>query len=422
MRILQVLHWFLPQHTAGSEVYTYQLARELAQRHEVALYCREEGHPERELAAKDDAYAGLPVHRVYCNAPPGSTQLARRALARFRNPRIAHDFAAYLDRYAGGGPDVVHFQHLFKLSGELISICRRRGISTVVTLHDYWFLCYNGQLLRPGLRPCSGPLGGVRCPGCAELPLRPWQRWALAPALWPLFIYQTRYLRRCLRQADALISPSAYLAEVFARHGFRGRVRVSDNGSDVSWQVSEGRTPHTPLRFGYIGTIAPHKGLHVLLDAWAGLSGAAELWVYGSAGADAAYAQALQARELPGVRFQGPFAHADIARVLAELDALVVPSVWAENSPVTIHEGRTARVPVLASEIGGMPDLVREGRAGWLFRAGDAADLRRQMQRLVDDPAQVAQVSQGILPVKSIAAQAAELEALYAELASRRRS
>ncbi|NLS75927.1 MAG: glycosyltransferase family 4 protein, partial [Chloroflexi bacterium] len=63
MRILQVVHWFLPRHTAGSEVYTYQLARELAQRHEVALYCREEGRPERELAAEDDAYAGLPVHR-----------------------------------------------------------------------------------------------------------------------------------------------------------------------------------------------------------------------------------------------------------------------------------------------------------------------------------------------------------------------
>ncbi len=416
MRILQVVHWFLPKHTAGSEVYTYQLSRELARRHQVAIYCREDGHPERAFVAEEDHYQGLPVHRVYYNPAPGPTQLARRALARFRNRRIAADFAAYLDSFTGGPPDVVHFQHLFKLSGDLIALCRRRGIPTVVTLHDYWYLCDNGQLLRPGLRPCSGPLGGLRCPGCAELPLPVVARWALAPALWPLFLHRTAYLRRRLRQADAIISPSAHLAEVYARHGF-DRILVSDNGSDLSWQAERGHPLHAPLRFGYIGTIAPHKGLHVLLEAFAGLGVPAELWVYGGAGADGGYAAEMRAWDAPGVRFLGPFAHGEIARVLAEIDVLVVPSVWAENSPVTIHEARTARVPVLAAEIGGMRDLVREGHAGWLFRSGDAGDLRRQMRWLVEDPALVAQVSEGILPVKSIAEQAAELESLYARLA-----
>jgi glycosyltransferase involved in cell wall biosynthesis len=414
MRILQVLHWFLPQHTAGSEIYTYHLAQELDKRHEVAIYTREESErgTREEL---DETYKGLRVHRVYEPPPEGMLRLDQRALRRFRNPAIERSFRTYLDRFR---PDVVHAQHLFKLSGNLIQIAQARGIRTVVTLHDYWFLCYNGQLLRPGLQPCTGPLGGLRCPGCAELPLAPAWRRVLSPLLWPLFLYRTRFLRRCLSQADALVSPSAYLAGVFERHGFPlERILVSDNGTNLSWQAQAARPPHEKLRFGYIGTLAPHKGVHILLEAFAGLETAeAELHVYGGAGADETYARRLRERYGAIAQFRGPFAHDQISDVLNAIDVLVVPSVWAENSPVTIHEAQIAGVPVIASDIGGMTALVREGRAGWLVPSGDIDALRHRLISLIATPEQLSDVQETMKPVKSIAAQARELEALYRRL------
>jgi len=420
MRIVQVVHWFLPRHSSGSEVYTYQLASALAQRHEVLVYCREDGHTEARFCEEDDAYHGLPVHRVYYNPPPGPGYLARKALARFRNPRIEGSFAAYLDR---ARPDLVHFQHLFKLSGALIAVAREMGFPTVVTLHDYWFLCDNGQLLQPGLRLCQGPRGGLRCPGCAEVTMPLGLRPLLNPFLLPLFLYRTRILRRYLHQADAIISPSAYLRDVFMRHGFPPqRILLCDHGTSLAWQPDAVPRRGGGVRFGYIATIAPHKGLHVLLEAFHGLEApGAELWVYGATASEPAYMARLQKlAEGKAVRFMGPFDHADIAQVLSELDLLVVPSVWPENSPLTIHEARAARLPVLASDIGGMSELVREGRAGWLFRAGDAADLRRWLADIVRYPEMLAQARAEIRPVKTMEENARELEALYARLVSAR--
>ena len=417
MRIVQVVHWFLPQHAAGSEVYTASLSLELARRHEVSVFCREDGHPEARFHEEDVAYQGLPVHRVYYSAPTGPLALAARALARFRNTRIERSFACFLERVR---PDVVHFQHLFKLSGSLIRIAQEMGIPAVVTLHDYWFLCYNGQLLRPGLRNCAGPLGGVKCPGCAELPIPRRFLPFLYPAIWPLMVYRTWFLRRRLLRADAIISPSGYLAKVFCRHGFEGRILVSDNGTETAWARQVRHVPSDKVRFGYIGTLAPHKGAHLLLEAHSGMDATrSEVRIHGRPGADVGYADSLRAMAGSDVRFMGAFERDQLAQVLSELDVLVVPSVWAENSPVTIHEARMAQVPVIAAEAGGMPDLVTGGRAGWLFPPGDAVALRRLMQGIVADPGQLAAVREGILPVKTIEEQATELEALYETLRAR---
>ena len=418
MRIVQVVHWFLPKHAAGSEVYTAALSQELAKGHRVSIYCREEGHTEHRFHEEAETYQGTPIHRVYYNPPRGPLALATRARVRFRNSWIERSFARYLTRVQ---PDVVHFQHLFKLSGRLIPIARHMGIPTVVTLHDYWFLCYNGQLLRPGLRNCSGPLGGLKCPGCAEIALPHRVRPLLYPAIWPLMIYRTRFLRRCLRQADVVISPSRYLANVFAEHGFEGRIQISDNGTDTSWLSEIRRIRSEKVRFGFIGTLAPHKGVHVLLEAFAGMDAAkSELRIHGGPGADPAYATSLEAKAGNGIRFMGPFDRRHLARVLSELDVLVAPSIWAENSPVTIHEARAARVPVIAAETGGMPALVREGHAGWLFPPGDADALRRLMLRIAANLDLLTEAREHILPVKTIEEQAAEIQAIYEELRTSR--
>nr|MBC8492137.1 glycosyltransferase [Chloroflexota bacterium] len=112
MRIAQVVHWFLPRHLAGTEIYTYGLARELSKRHELHIYCREDGFLDRELYETDEVYEGLPVRRVYFNLIGVKANPANQALIEFKNSTIEGSFRRFLDQVK---PDIVHFQHLFKL-------------------------------------------------------------------------------------------------------------------------------------------------------------------------------------------------------------------------------------------------------------------------------------------------------------------
>ena len=106
--------------------------------------------------------------------------------------------------------------------------------------------------------------------------------------------------------------------------------------------------------------------------------------------------------------------HDDVARALSNLDVLVVPSIWPENSPLVIREAFLAGVPVVASRIGGIPETVTDGVNGLLFNPGDAADLRRTLQRLVSSPALLETLRQGIPTVRTLEDDVTAMREAYA--------
>ena len=125
------------------------------------------------------------------------------------------------------------------------------------------------------------------------------------------------------------------------------------------------------------------KAPHLLLEAASGLPpGSVSVELFGEPvdyHGDSSYRERLAPLlSQPHVQVRGRIAHDDVARVLSNLDVLVVPSIWPENSPLVIREAFLAGVPVVASRIGGIPETVTDGVNGLLFTPGDAADLRRQ--------------------------------------------
>lgn len=112
----------------------------------------------------------------------------------------------------------------------------------------------------------------------------------------------------------------------------------------------------------------------------------------------------------------GRFEQDRIGEVLAGIDVLIVPSIWYENSPLVIKEAFAIRTPVIASNIGGMAELVTHNVDGLLFKQADSADLARQMRRVVEHPELLESLRNGIRPVKSIDKEVHELEAIYREL------
>jgi glycosyltransferase involved in cell wall biosynthesis len=161
-----------------------------------------------------------------------------------------------------------------------------------------------------------------------------------------------------------------------------------------------------------------HKGVDLLVAAVKTLIGegiAISLDIWGPEHEEPDYVQRLKrdAAQFRQIRWNGQFGGAGSWQALADVDAVVVPSRWLENSPNVILESFAMKRPVVATNFGGMSELVEEGINGLLFRLDDVTDLTRQLRRLAQEPALLARLSAGIAPVKTLDQEMQELLDLY---------
>lgn len=419
MRILLPIHQYLPHSRAGTEIYTHSLARELGKRHDLLVYCHEPAMDGGESGAIEEGHEGVAVRRVAAYPPDGS----RGPWAEFRrdyaNPLIEADLRHTLERFR---PDIVHAQHLKGLSAGIVTECARRGIPVVMTLHDYWPLCANAQCVRPDGTLCARTHARLECARCAaERVGLPALRWA-APALAVAFLHRDVVIRRALRHVHRFVSPSRFLKERFVAAGWSaGRFTVLENGLDLARLATARAAPRGPWRghYAYIGSLAWQKGVDVLVRAFGDPSlSAARLRVWGNPASFPDYAARLKdlAATCPNVTLEGKADDRAVDAALSWADYLVVPSLWWENSPVTIQEAYAAGVPVIASRLGALPEKVRDGVSGLLFEPGNVEDLVRVLRRTIDEPELLPRLRAGIPPVVTIADHAAQIEALYAQV------
>jgi glycosyltransferase involved in cell wall biosynthesis len=113
------------------------------------------------------------------------------------------------------------------------------------------------------------------------------------------------------------------------------------------------------------------------------------------------------------IKLKGTFPRENLSEVFKELDVLVVPSLWYENSPNTILEAFAFKTPVIATNLGGMVELVHHNENGLLFESNNAHGLKEQIQRLLDEPQLLEQLRSGIQPVKSVQDEIDELVEVY---------
>jgi glycosyltransferase involved in cell wall biosynthesis len=450
MRVLHAIHDFLPRHHAGSELYAFHLCRAQAARHEVAVLCAEYD-PSRshgEIAQRE--YEGLRVFELVNN------WAFERFEDSYRSPLVTRQMETVLDEFR---PEILHVHNLLNLSLELPALARRRGIPVVATLHDHTLSCPSGgQRVHTAEAHVCVEIDFERCSRCfAQSPfaaqMAVGRRTAQAPmpqfALRAARAFRGRFpgaaaalagrvartsapqpaeierrLASALRVAesvDLFVAPSQALADEHRRLGFpAAKLRVSDYGFPAlaGAGVRVARDPQAPLVIGFVGTLVWHKGVHILLEAAARLPrDHFEIHVFGSLDTFPDYVASLRrlAHGLP-VRLRGGFEARDAARVYAELDLLVVPSLWPENSPLVIHEAFQAGVPVVGARVGGIPALLDEGRAGLLYDAFSPADLARALTSLLESRERLIELAARIPAVKPIAQDAAEWDAIYTQL------
>ena len=404
LRILMVVHQFLPKHVAGTEIYTLRLAKELAKQHDVVILSAESDHSRQRFERNTTTVDGLKVHQFIHNYT-------------WDGFRDTYDCPAadaiFRDVLREESPDIVHIQHLHYHSANYVTIARLRGVPVVYTLHDFMPMCpRDGQLRRADGEVCRQPVP-AKCRDCIahmsldehSTPLLPRALHPGADGLLPadiaLLVRRGRmrvtsddpyelaaaerldYLRTVLRDVSLFISPSQFLADSMVESGLvpADRVIVSDNGYDLRPWKDLRRVAGDGLRITYIGTIAEHKGVHVLLEAMNAIPDAGiSCRVYGDLSAFEEYTARLHAlNHSSRTLLMGPLPPERVQEALARTDLLVVPSLWPENSPLTVHEAALARVPVLASRIGGLAEYVKEGVTGMLFAPGNASELRHHI-------------------------------------------
>jgi glycosyltransferase involved in cell wall biosynthesis len=315
-------------------------------------------------------------------------------------------------------PDVVHFQHTAYLGYDMIRVARNAlpDVPIVLTFQEYWPICHRaGQMVRTVKNELCLEESPRRCNECfPEIPTE-------------TFYMRKRFIQSQLALVDQFIAPSAFLLERYVDWGIpRERILNEDYGFRPV-QSAPVEEDVAGTRFGFFGQMNPYKGVDVLLRAMELLGPDFEgtLTVHGANYDFApeelrAELDRLLAATGATVTYAGPYENRDLPRLLEDVDWVIVPSIWWENSPLVISEAFMNGRPVICSDIGGMAEKVTDGVNGLHFMRGDHEHLAEVLDRAATTPELWEKLRAGIPGPNDMSDHVALLDGTYRRLMQER--
>lgn len=298
--------------------------------------------------------------------------------------RTARELAQLIGRFR---PDVVHAHNTFPLiSPSLYWAAARAGVPVVQTLHNFRLMCLNALFLREG-RVCEDCTGRLPWRGVARACYRD-SRAASAALAGMLMLH--RGLGTYRHKVARYIALNEFCRGKFIAGGLPAQ-RVVVKPNFVDWGETHPRPDPLPVGEGdrkgllFVGRLSVEKGVAVLAGAMA-LSPGAQVRVAGEG------PQAGLLDGAAGVTRLGSLSGEAVRLEMRRALALVVPSIWYENFPRTIVEAFACGLPVIASRIGALAEIVRDGQTGLLFEPGSALDLAGKMAWARANPQRMAQM------------------------------
>lgn len=443
MKIALFVHCFFPDHFYGTETYTLQLARWYQiHGHSVTVVTAVfQGETRRESLLSEYQYEGISVLVIDKNFVPHS-----RVKETYYQTEMAGPLDSVLSRL---DPDIIHVTHLINHTAVLLEVARTRAIPVYATFTDFFGFCLNNKLENVDSDLCVGPnVARTNCMAChlKEAALRPDAAPWIAPARSAVAaraIAESSNIARkfppikggaidgllqdIAARPDTLsylyndvirkaVAPTKFLRSAYESNGIRVPMSNIAFGVDIDRRKKPARPGvHVPV-IGFIGQLAPHKGADLLVAAFAGLPrGKARLVVYGPEDQDPPHVKKLRSlAEGTDVEFRGTFISTRTAEVMAEIDLLVIPSRWYENSPLVLLNALATHTPVLVSDVAGMTEFVTQGENGWVFERGNVDNLSAVLLKLVTDPSAIYDASAHTHYEKTPETMALETLALYA--------
>lgn len=414
MRLLFVLHQFYPEFSGGTERVALNLARsaQRAGHHVQVLACNVNeglglGRPNSEIAgAVDYVHDGVPVLLLPRSLLPETADISL-AVSSVAVGVLANWMARC--RF-----DVAHVLHAMRM-GSAILAAQRCSLPYVITLTDFFTACYRINLINQSSAICEGPQEGRACVRDCLTP--PWDEKSLT----------ARYKQASafLAAAGECVAPSEYVAERFRQsfpalqfrvipHGidFLGFSSRSSSGARILGQTRD-------IRFGYLGSILPQKGLDVLLQAFSKVpSPNLTLRIVGGFYGDTGYHAEIRRLTSADSRVElvGQVKPDEVAEVLDSFDVLCLPSRVPETFSLSLNEAAVAGVPSLVSDLGAPAQRVRASGGGRVLAVGDVSAWAEAIADIASRPEQV-KVWQGKLTLPSrVEEEAFFYESLYRRL------
>jgi len=380
MRVVQASAFHYPR--GGDCVQFLDIAGSLESRgHEVARFCMH--HPDNLPSEWSDYWLPYIEYRGELTA---AAKLRAAATSLYR-PEAARQMRRLLRDFS---PDVVHFHSVHHhLTMAAVDACFEYGVPVVWTLHDYRTVCPATSL----------PRGDEVCERCAEG--RFWHcvlgrcksgevSRSLAAAIES---YVTR-VRGCLAKVACYIAPSRFLARTVKEMGLPARrIEVVPNPVVCGNEPAMGSRAAGELL--YVGRLSREKGVETLVRAVSVLPDV-RLRVVGD-GPDMHALRALADATGADVAFDGWLNAEGVRGRMRETTLLCVPSIWYENCPGVVLEAMTLGLPVVASSIGGLTELLDAGRTGWLAPPGDVTAWSGVLRSALAQPERSARLARAAL-------------------------
>jgi glycosyltransferase involved in cell wall biosynthesis len=438
LKVLQVLNHFLPRQVAGTEVYTWALSRHLQQKGiDVEVVIPHYG----QHISDSYEYNGL---KVFQYAEPSIVN--RSLIMGFREPDGLAVFNKYLDEQK---PDIVHFHEVAGSNGitlrHIIS-AKNKGAKVLMTFHLAGYSCKTGTLIYKEQEFCDGAIDIQKCSTCylqskgvnpVNSLLRPisllfyklginttsWNN-KLGTALATSFVIENlqNNFNILVNQCDQIVVLTEWYKKILILNGVSEQIisHVSQGlpFSPIRKSIIDNGSSMNRLRLMFLGRISAYKGLGLLLEVLLGLpSDKVELDIYGHS-EDDAYEKVWRGKTFgfENIRWKGEVKQQDVLNIMEQHDVLCLCSTFSEMSPLVIQEAFAAGIPVLASNVYGNAEQVKDGTNGWLFKFNDGNDLNQKLKKLIDNPHLIEEAKRYIPVVSDFSLVTDEYIKLYKKL------
>lgn len=409
-RILFVCHDFPPYRFAGAQLYAKNLATALitAGLAEVEIFhpvFRDKDAAPYQITRRN--YEGIPVFEL---AKEKSSEPEK-----IFNKKVAEKFVQFLKERPF---DLIHFHGLGQLSLAPIRVAGMMKIPLVITLHDFWFLCDRWHMIRENQDICTGPETTQKCADCFLADHHMERGPANEKRTLQYHEFRRQFFRETFELFNAVLSPSLYLKNVFNRHSFPGvsHLPLGFVYNDVPAPLPENRGGK--IRFGYAGQIILRKGINFLIMAFRAIQNPdIELHIWGriKEGDDFGSLIKKLLADDPRIQWHGEYSPEQLGDIIPAVDVVVVPTLM-DNFPIAVQEAFIFHRPVIASNVGGVPEIVSDGKNGFLVPPGDIQALSECMKRFIADPGLIKEMSGRISPVRKISHDAADYGEIYSRL------
>ena len=384
MKILKIIHGYPPNYNAGSEVYSQSIVNELKKKHEITVFTREENVYEKDFEFKKEQKDDIDF--LYVNIARGKDG--------YNHNIVNKKFAASLKEIK---PEIAHIGHLNHLSIGIVDELKKQNIPILYTLHDFWLMCPRGQFLQRNFdgeklyslctkqtdEKCAKNCYSMYCSGTEthETDLKYWESWVN---------HRMVDIKNTVSKIDLFHAPSKYLMNRYIEDFDipKEKIFYLDYGFPLDYLKPVEDKNNEMFIFGYIGTHIPSKGIELLIKAFTKIQIPAKLKIFGrELGQNTQALKNLAQSSINEIEFCGEYINENIAKkVFSKVDAIVVPSIWGENSPLVIHEAQACKIPVITANFGGMKEYVAHKVNGLLFEHRNMESLFTEMKFALQNP------------------------------------